>query len=58
MTFKKITKNLCFHLTFKRPNLHDILVTTKATDINVTINTLDLFVLIFNPSAETQAMFN
>ena len=37
-TFKKITKNLGFHLTFKTANLQDNILTTKATDINVTIN--------------------
>ena len=39
-TFKKITKNLGFHSTFKTPDLQDIIFTTKATDINVTNNSL------------------
>ena len=37
-TFKKITKNLGFHLTFKTNDLQDIIFTTLANDINVTIN--------------------
>ena len=36
-TFKKITKNLGFHLTFKMNDLQDIVFTTIATAINVTI---------------------
>ena len=39
-TFKKITKILGFHLTFKTVNLKDNILTTIATDINVTINNL------------------
>ena len=37
-TFKKITKNLDFHLKFKMNDLQDIVFTTIANDINVTIN--------------------
>ena len=39
-TFKKITKNLGFHLLFKMNDLQDIIFTTIADDINVTINSL------------------
>ena len=41
-TFKKITKCLGFHLTFKTANLQGILLQTIATDIKVTINNLYL----------------
>ena len=57
-TFKKITKNLGFDLTFKTANLQDIIFTTIATDINVTINNLYLYVPILIPITQTQVMFN
>ena len=56
--FKKITEGLGFHLTFKSANLQDIIYTTPATDSNVTLNNLYLFIPIFIPSPETQAFFN
>ena len=43
-TFKKITKNLGFHLKFKMNDLQDIVYTFFAEDINVTINSLYLYV--------------
>ena len=43
-TFKKITKNLRFHLTYKMNDLQDIIFTTMADGINVTINRIYLFV--------------
>ena len=57
-TFKKITKNLGFHLKFKMNDLQDIIFTTIADDINVTINSLYLFVPILIPNSQTQVMFN
>ena len=57
-TFKKITKNLGFHITFETANLQDIVLTTIATDINVTINNLYLYVPILIPNTQTQVMFN
>ena len=59
-TFKKITKNLGFHITLKTNNLQNIIYTTivDATQINVTINSLYLFVPIITPNSETQVMFN
>ena len=57
-TFKKVTKNLGFHLTFKTANLQDIIYTSMADDINVTINSLYLYVPNLKPSVETQLMFN
>ena len=57
-TFKKITKNLGFHLKFKMNDLQYITFTTIANDINVTINSLYLFVPKLIPSTTTQVMFN
>ena len=57
-TFKKITKNLGFHLKFKMNDLQDIIFTTIADDINVTINSLYLFVPKLLPSTSTQNLFN
>ena len=59
-TFKKVTKNLGFRITFKTANLQDIIYTTIAagTPINVTINSLYLFVPVLIPTTETQLMFN
>ena len=57
-TFKKVTKNLGFHLTFKTANLQDIIYTSMADDINVTINSLYLYIPNLIPSVETQIMFN
>ena len=57
-SFKKITTNLGFHLTFKMNNLQDIIFTTIADDINVTINSLYLYVPHLIPSTTTPVMFN
>ena len=57
-TFKKITKNLGFHLKFKMNDLQDIIFTTIADDVNVTINSLYLFVPKLIQSTTTQVMFN
>ena len=57
-TIKKTTKNLGFQLTFKTADLKNILYTTYANPINVTNKYLYLFVPIFIPSTETQAMFD
>ena len=57
-TFKKVTKNLGFHLLFKTANLQDIIYTSMADDINVTINSLYLYIPNLIPSVETQLMFN
>ena len=57
-TFKKISKNLGFHLKFKMNDLQDIIFTTIADDINVTINSLYLFVPKLIQSTTTQVMFN
>ena len=59
-TFKKVTKNLAFRITFKTANLQDIIYTTiaAATPINVTFHSLYLFVPFLIPITETQLMFN
>ena len=57
-TFKKVTKNLGFHLMFKTANLQDIIYTSMEDDINVTINSLYLYIPNLIPSVETQLMFN
>ena len=57
-TFKKITKNLGFHITLKTNDLQNIIFTTLANDINVRINSLYLFVPILTPNSETQVLFN
>ena len=57
-TFKKITKNLGFHLIFKMNDLQDIIFTTIANDIIVTINILYLYVPQLIPNTQTQLMFN
>ena len=57
-TFKKVTKNLGFHLQLKTNDLQDIIYTSMTDDINVTINNLYLYVPNLIPSVETQLMFN
>ena len=59
-TFKKVTKNLGFRITFKAANLQDIIYTTiaAATPINVIINSLYLYIPFLIPTTETQLMFN
>ena len=39
-SFKKVTKNLGFHLPFKTNDLQNIIFTTLANDINVTIKSI------------------
>ena len=57
-TFKRRTKNLGFHLRFKMNDLQDIIFTTIADDIKVTINSLYIFIPKLIPSTSTQVMFN
>ena len=59
-SFKKVTKNLGFEITFKTANLQNIIYTSIAagTQINATINSLYLYVPFLIPSTETQLMFN
>ena len=57
-TFKKVTKNLGFHLTFKTNDLQNTIYSSMADDINVTINNFYLYVPNLLPNVETQVMFN
>ena len=57
-TFKKIAKNLEFHLTLETNDPQNIIFTTIAADVIVTFNSLKLFVPILIPDTETQVMFN
>ena len=43
-TFRKVTTSLGFHLTFKKSDLQNLIYSSMADDINVTIN---IFVSIF-----------
>ena len=47
-TFKKITKNLSFHMTFKTANLQVIIFTIIASDINAITNSLYLYIPYIN----------
>ena len=55
--FDKVTRNFGFHLVFKTANLQNIIHTSRGDDINVTINSLYLYVPNLIPSVETQSMF-
>ena len=57
-TFRKVTKNLAFHLTFKTNDLQNIIYSSMADDINVTINNLYLPIPNLILSVETQVIFN
>ena len=57
-TFKKVTKNLGFHLSLKTNDLEDIIYTSMTDNIDVTSNNLCLHVSNLIPSVETQVMFN
>ena len=57
-SFKKTTTKIEFHLKLKRNDLQHYIFTTKATDINVTINSLYLYVPILIPNSQTQILFN
>ena len=57
-SFKRVTKNLGFHIMFKTANLQDIIYTSMADDRNVSINSLYLYVPNSIPSVETPSMFN
>ena len=59
-TFNKITKGLGFELQLKTSNeKQNILYTTfGGNDVNVTINSIYLFIPSLVPSAEQQQMFN
>ena len=56
-SFKKITKNLGFHIELRTADLQDIIFTSIGDNINATINSLYLYVPILIPNTETQLMF-
>ena len=57
-TFKKVTTNLGFHITFKTNDLQKIMCSSMADDTNVTIKKLYLYVPKLIQSDETHIMFN
>ena len=57
-TFRKVTKNLGFHLTFKTNELQNIMYSSMTDDKKVTINNLYLYVQNLIPNVETQVMLN
>ena len=57
-TCKQVTKKLGFHLMVKTNDLHNIIYSSMANDINVTNNNLYLYVPKLIPNVETQVMFN
>ena len=57
-TFKKVNRNLGFHISFKTNDLQDIIYTSMTDDIDVTINNLYLYLPNLIPSVETQLIFN
>ena len=56
--FKKVTRILGFHLTFKTNDLQSVIFSSMAYDINVTLNNLYLYVPNLIASVETHVMFN
>ena len=56
---KKVTRNLCFHITLKTNDLQDIVYTTlpETTVLNVTFDNLHLLVPKFIPCPDTQVLF-
>ena len=56
--FKRITKQLGFHLTFETTDLQDMLYTTLGDDIKVNFGNSFLYVPKIIPDAQTQIMFN
>ena len=56
--FKKVSRNLGFHITFKTDDLQNIIYSSMGDDINVTSINLYLYVPNLIPNVETQVMFN
>ena len=55
-TFQKTNKIIDWEPTFKQADLQDIIFTTYANPINVTVDNLYLHIPIFVPSAKTKAL--
>ena len=56
-SFKKITKDLGFHITLRTADLQNIIFTSIGDNNNVTFNSLYSFVPTLIPNTETQLMF-
>ena len=56
--FEKVTKNLGFHQMFEANDLQNIIYSSMVDDIDVTMNSLYLYVPNLIPNVETQVMFN
>ena len=56
-TFKKVTKNLIFHIMLEAADLQVILYTSLYDDVNVTSNSLYLYIPHLITTVETQLMF-
>ena len=56
-TFKKLTKNLGFHITFETNDLQNIIYSFMEDDVKVTIDNLYLYVPNLIRNVETQVMF-
>ena len=57
-TFKKITNQSCFPLTFKTADLQDIIYKTLGDDIKLKLDKLFLHFSKSTPDAQTQIMLN
>ena len=57
-TLKKVNKNLGFHLKFKTADLQNIIFTSIAIYIEVTNNSLYLYVPVLLLDSDTQVMFS
>ena len=51
-SFQKVTRNLSFHFILKLADLQDIIYTSMADDINVTVKSFHLFIHNLIPSVE------
>ena len=57
-SFKMISEQLGFHLTFKTADLQDTIFTTLGCDFKVNFDNSFLYVPMFIPDAQTKIMFN
>ena len=58
VAFEKLNKQLGFHLIFKTADIPDVIYTTSANYITVTLNNLYLLLPILIPDAGTQSKIN
>ena len=57
-SFKRVARNLGFHIMLKSADLPDVLYTSLADGINVTNNNLYLYIPNLIPPVDFQLMFN